>query len=50
MVTLDAGKALSMCNEGGSAEFLFLQGKPIGEPVVQHGPFVMTSKAEIMQV
>ncbi len=34
---------------GGSegAQVLMLQGRPIGEPVVQHGPFVMNSKAEI---
>ena len=31
------------------AEALVLQGRPIGEPVVQHGPFVMSSRAEIMQ-
>ncbi len=31
------------------AEVLLLQGKPIAEPVVQHGPFVMSSRGEIQQ-
>ncbi len=28
---------------------LVLGGRPIGEPVVRHGPFVMNSDQEIMQ-
>ncbi len=28
---------------------VFLSGQPLGDPVVSHGPFVMTSQAEIVQ-
>ena len=39
----------SLENGPEESELLLLQGRPIGEPVEQHGPFVMNSRAEIQQ-
>jgi redox-sensitive bicupin YhaK (pirin superfamily) len=40
---------LVLANGKGEARILVLQGRPIGEPVVQHGPFVMSTREEIQQ-
>ena len=41
--------AVELVTGAETAELLVLQGKPIGEPVVQVGPFVMNSREEIQQ-
>jgi quercetin 2,3-dioxygenase len=41
--------ALELENGSDAAQILVLQGRPIGEPVAQHGPFVMNSVQEIRQ-
>tara|TARA_B100000749_G_scaffold280455_1_gene276676 strand:+ start:113859 stop:114860 length:1002 start_codon:yes stop_codon:yes gene_type:complete len=48
-VALQSDSATVIKNEGATCEILFLQGRPISEPVVQQGPFVMNSRLEIMQ-
>ncbi len=49
-IELRADATVELENEGDDvAEFLLLQGRPIGEPVVQYGPFVMNTQDQIAQ-
>jgi redox-sensitive bicupin YhaK (pirin superfamily) len=49
-IELRAASAVELLNTGTDvAEFLLLQGRPIGEPVAQYGPFVMNTEAELRQ-
>jgi redox-sensitive bicupin YhaK (pirin superfamily) len=48
-VDLDSKKEVLIKNGHVAGRYLLLQGKPIGEKVVQHGPFVMNSIKEIHQ-
>ena len=49
-IELRAASAIQLVNTGPDvAEFLMLQGRPIGEPVAQYGPFVMNTEAELKQ-
>ena len=46
---LSAGDEVCVRAEGGDAAFLLLAARPLGEPVVQYGPFVMNTRDEIEQ-
>jgi redox-sensitive bicupin YhaK (pirin superfamily) len=48
-VSLKGSAIIKIKNGSKISRFLFLQGKPINEPVVQYGPFVMNTNAEIQQ-
>jgi redox-sensitive bicupin YhaK (pirin superfamily) len=48
-VELRPDAAVDLENGPEASELLLLQGRPIGEPVAQHGPFVMSSRAELQQ-
>ena len=48
LILLERGSKLTvMANK--KTEFLFIAGKPIGEPIARGGPFVMNTKAEILE-
>jgi redox-sensitive bicupin YhaK (pirin superfamily) len=44
-----AGEDIEIKNGSEDSYFLILEGKPINEPVVQHGPFVMNTQEEIRE-
>lgn len=48
-IQVHSDQAVELVNGDAPSELLLLQGRPIGEPVAQHGPFVMNSREEIMQ-
>jgi redox-sensitive bicupin YhaK (pirin superfamily) len=48
-VEVDPTQIITFKNGKEVSKVLVLQGRPINEPVVQHGPFVMNTKQEIYQ-
>lgn len=48
-IQLRSDRPTTLINGPADAELLMLQGRPIGEPVVKYGPFVMNTRQEIQQ-
>ncbi|WP_420592144.1 pirin family protein [Bacterioplanoides sp.] len=46
---LTAGESVQLLASDQPARFLLVAGKPLNEPVARGGPFVMNTKAEVMQ-
>lgn len=48
LAVLDKGEALALTAKAGSRVLVF-KGTPIGEPIVQKGPFVMNTQEEVLE-
>jgi redox-sensitive bicupin YhaK (pirin superfamily) len=46
-IEVAAGEPVRLAAPEGQVEVLLMQGRPIGEPVAQYGPFVMNTRAEL---
>lgn len=49
LAVLDGGPVVRLGAGDGGARVLLVAGKPLGEPVARHGPFVMNTREELMQ-
>ncbi len=48
-IVVKSDRALKLEAGDEAVDILMLQGRPIGQPVVQYGPFVMNTRAEVQQ-
>lgn len=49
MAVLDGGELLQLRAGAGGARLILVAGRPLREPVMRHGPFVMNTRQELMQ-
>jgi len=48
-VALGPGEQVVIEADDNGARFILVAGQPIGEPIIQYGPFVMNTREEVMQ-
>ncbi|MCF8370420.1 MAG: pirin family protein [Bacteroidales bacterium] len=48
-IELDSEKEVKIINGSKEGSLLFLQGRPIDEPIIQYGPFVANTKADLQE-
>lgn len=49
LAVLGKGQKVSLVADDSSARFLLVAGKPLNEPIARGGPFVMNTRAEVLQ-
>jgi hypothetical protein len=49
LAVLGEGDAVEVVTRQSPARFLLIAARPIGEPIARYGPFVMNTRAEVMQ-
>ena len=49
IAVLSDGEIVTLTGGGGGGRAILVAGRPIGEPIARHGPFVMNTREEIME-
>jgi len=49
LIVLDPRKEVEIVNGSKEGFFLFLQGRPLNEPIIQYGPFVANTKEDLQE-
>lgn len=49
LAVLGEGESVRVSTDDAAGKFLLIAGKPLNEPVAHGGPFVMNTRAEVLQ-